>query len=98
MRAQYKNVGWNTAQNYIMGTPTKTKIINAFNIFKLIIDSESPNNLITRLSEKLKPLEKKTIPNLNKNNDMDIDKTDNKNNKIIYTNYLHYFKENHYLN
>ena len=100
MRAQYKNVGWNTAQNYIMGTPTKTKtqIINAFNIFKLIIDSESPNNLITRLSEKLKPLEKKSIPNLNKNNDIDIDKTDNKDNKIIYTNYLHYFKENHYLN
>ena len=32
LRAQYYNVGWLTAQNYIMGTCNKEGIINAFNI------------------------------------------------------------------
>jgi hypothetical protein len=82
MRAQYINVGWQIAQNYIMGTPGKD-VENAFNIYKLISESDSPNTLIALLSDKLnaiKPIKEKTA---------DIDSVV----EGVYQNYLHYFKE-----
>ena len=112
MRAQYVNVGWLVAQNYIMGTPAKDNIVNSFNIFKLINDSESPNILINRLSERLKPLTLNTdqVKNNKKKINCYIDEngkehddepqSDNKNvvNKnVVFINYLHYFEVNNYL-
>lgn len=56
MRAQYKNVGWQVAQNYVMGTSKKERIVNSFNIYKVIAESDSPNVLLSRMAEMLAPL------------------------------------------
>lgn len=53
MRAQYVNVGWQVAQNYIMGT---TDVNNSFNIYKLIADADSPSTLLSLLSDKIMPI------------------------------------------
>ena len=93
-----------------MGTPAKDNIVNSFNIFKLINDSESPNILINRLSERLKPLNIDQVKNNTKKINYYIDEngkehdeepqSDNKNvdNKnVVFINYLHYFEVNNYL-
>ncbi len=36
LRAQYRNLGWLSAQNYIMGESNKFGIINGFNMYQLI--------------------------------------------------------------
>ncbi len=54
MRAQYYNVGWLVAQNYIM--ETGNKVVNSYNIYKVINESDSPNMLLSRLSEITHPL------------------------------------------
>jgi len=81
LRAQYFNVGWQSAQNYIMGNDVK----NSFNIYKIITEADSPVSLLSTLSEKVEQL-----PNIyivaKKDNVHEQDE-DN-----IYQNYLHYFK------
>lgn len=62
MRAQYYNVGWLVAQNYIIGNSVK----NSFNIYKMIFEADSPNQLISKLSDALLPLSFSKLPN-NKN-------------------------------
>ncbi len=89
MRAQYVNVGWWVAQNYIMGTP-KREIVNAFNIYKVIAEADSPSILLSRMSDILVPLQKSEL----KENIEDIDSADE---EKIYSNYLHYFKEHKFL-
>jgi len=61
MRAQYTNVGWLIAKNYVEAK--KDGIINSFNIYKDISDSDSPGILLSKLAEKLKPLPKEKIAN-----------------------------------
>lgn len=90
MRAQYKNVGWLVAQNYIMNTSKKGEILNSFNIFKEIAGADSPRTLLNNLSDRIVPL------NLN----MVVAKKDNiddKDSDGVYKNYLHFFKKNGYL-
>lgn len=95
MRAQYKNVGWLVAQNFIMGEPAKENIKNALNIFKLINDSESPTILLNRLSEKLEPINWDDCPSKNsKENSANLDEQDQ---EKIFKNYLHFFIEHKYL-
>lgn len=53
LRAQYTNLGWLSAQNYIMGNP---EMVNSFNIFKVITEADSPNSLLSTLSDKILPL------------------------------------------
>ena len=53
LRAQYYNLGWQSAQNYILG---RTGLINSFNMFKLIAESTSPIELFAALAEEIKPL------------------------------------------
>lgn len=53
LRAQYDRLGWPTAQNYIMGNE-KT---NSFNLFKVIIEADSPTSLLSTLSDCVNPLE-----------------------------------------
>ncbi|MBR0158218.1 MAG: DUF262 domain-containing protein [Clostridia bacterium] len=88
MRAQYANVGWLTAQNYIMGTCNKEGIINAFNLYKTIAEADSPMTLLSVLADKIMPLSKDEIK-ANKDN---IDEQDEETG--IYQNYLHFFAEN----
>ena len=52
LRAQYSNLGWLSAQNYIMGND-KT---NSFNIYKIITEADSPVSLLSTLSDRVSPL------------------------------------------
>lgn len=88
MRAQYKNVGWLVAQNYILGTTKKDEVVNSFNIYKTIADSDSPRTLINRLSDLIMPLDDTRIL-ANKTNVEE--EKDN-----VYQNYLYFFKEKDY--
>lgn len=89
MRAQFKNVGWLVAQNYILDRTKKDNVVNSFNIYKEIADSDSPRNLINRLSDLIVPLDRSKI----QANVEDIDAIENG----VYQNYLHFFEEKKYL-
>lgn len=86
LRAQYKNLGWQSAQNYIIGN---IEVKNSFNIYKLITEMDSPINLLSSLSDRISPLHLGDIK----------DKKDNlKEIKgEIYQNYLYYFMDNKFL-
>lgn len=88
MRAQYQNVGWYVAQNYIMGVSANRGILNSFNIYKEIADSNSPKALINVLSDKLVPLNWRSIQ---------ADKSCMESDGDIYQNYLHFFVEKKYM-
>lgn len=85
MRAQYKNVGWQVAENYIMGASSKD-VINSFNIYKVIAESDSPITLLNSLSDKVQYLPDSRV----------VAKKDGLGDKEngVYINYLDYFKEN----
>ena len=86
LRAQYYNLGWLSAQNYVMGT---SDCINAFNIYKRIVAASSPSMLLSELADCIHPLPKESV----KADNQDIDARDKNG---IYQNYLHYFIENKY--
>ena len=90
MRAQYKNVGWSVAQNYVMGTVSREDMVNGFNIYKVISESDSPNLLLSKLADRIVPLNMSMI----KADTAEIDEIDENN---IYKNYLHYFKQHRFL-
>ena len=83
MRAQYRNVGWLVAQNYIMGNAAKDEIVNGFNIYKAIAESDSPNNLLSKMADTIVPLRTQIIK-------ADKDKYDDLKDDV-YQNYLYYF-------
>ena len=85
LRAQYYNVGWLSAQNYIMGND----ITNSFNIYKIITEADSPVSLLSALSDRVNPLPIGSIMAKKDNVDDHEDGT--------YQNYLHYFKTNKFL-
>ena len=85
LRAQYANLGWLSAQNFIMGN----EIINSFNIYKIIIEADSPVSLLSTLSDMLNPLPIGCIVAKKDNVDADEDG--------IYQNYLYHFKTNKFL-
>jgi hypothetical protein len=87
LRAQYANLGWASAQNYIMGNEDKT---NSFNIYKIISEADSPSTLLSELSECVKPLMRKNIRS-------DQTKIKDVSPEGIYQNYLHHFEENNFL-
>lgn len=86
LRAQYHNLGWVSAQNYIMGN----HVINSFNIYKIITDADSPVLLLSVLSDRVNPLPDKYIVAKK-------DNLDEKDENHIYQNYLHYFNVNKFL-
>jgi len=53
LRAQYTNLGWLSAQNYIMGWSDK---VNTFNMYQLISRQDTPTSLLSALADKLSPL------------------------------------------
>lgn len=83
LRAQYSNLGWLSAQNYIMGNDR----INSFNLYKCIAESSSPTALLSELANRIHPLPKDVIKT-------STDNLHEKDEKMIYKNYLHYFIEN----
>jgi len=86
LRAQYQNLGWLAAQNYIMGNG----VINSFNIYKVITEADSPVALLSVLSDRVNPLPIKEIAA--KMDDMDKSDRDG-----VHQNYLYYFKINKFL-
>lgn len=85
LRAQYYNLGWQSAQNYILGNEKR----NSFNIYKLITEADSPITLLSTLSDKLSPLQRAEIVAKKDN----IEKEENG----IYQNYLYFFKSNKFI-
>ena len=85
MRAQYKNVGWLVAQNYVMGTSKKDGIVNSFNIYKVVAESDSPSVLLSKMADMVVPLKTSMIRAKEKEYDMD----EKENGVFKY--YLHYF-------
>ena len=87
LRAQYASLGWQSAQNYIMGNK---KIKNSLNIYKSITEADSPVSLLSILSDSIHPLPNSAI--LAKKDDMDKYDEDG-----IYQNFLCFFDRNDYL-
>ena len=87
LRAQYVNLGWQSAQNFIIGNE---KVKNSFNMYKIITESDSPVALLNILSEMLAPLSLDSI--VAETNDLD-----DINEAGVYKNYLHYFEINKFM-
>ena len=90
LRAQYTNVGWLAAQNYIMGIATKEGIVNSFNLYRTIAEADSPMTLLSTLADRIMPLSADKIAANTKQDT--IDEVDEETG--IYQNYLHYFDVN----
>lgn len=58
LRAQYQNLGWQSAQNYIEGS---SRLANSFNLYKIIAESDSPMALFGGLANKIAPLKEVLI-------------------------------------
>ena len=86
LRAQYYNVGWQAAQNFIMGND----VVNSFNMYRVITDSDSPISLLSELSDCVKQLSIDSIV-------ARMDNLENQDECGVYQNYLHYFKVNKFM-
>lgn len=86
LRAQYSNLSWQSAQNYIIGNDVK----NSFNMYKTITESDSPVSLLSTLSDRVNPLSFNDIKA--KKDNVDEQRDDG-----IYKNYLHFFKQYKFL-
>ena len=91
MRAQYWNVGWQVAQNYILGISKKEGIVNGFNIYKVISEADSPNVLLSKLADLIMPIPDVKIKDKYKDN-----YNEREDNSGIYMNYLHFFAEHEF--
>lgn len=96
LRAQYTNLGWQSAQNYILEQSDRD-LVNSLNIYKLISDSDTPAALLSFLADKLTPLSKNDISDKRIEKSIDEETIDRKE-KEIYCNYLHFFKVNTFYN
>lgn len=86
LRAQYYNVGWLAAQNFIMGND----VMNSFNIYKIITESDSPISLLSALSDRVNPIPVGLIV-------AKMDNVEEQDEEGVYLNYLHYFKVNKFM-
>lgn len=85
LRAQYKNLSWSSAKNYIMGYAKKDSIVNDFNIYKMISESDTPSILLSKLADNLSPI---TYVSDTFRKDIDPCKKDE-----VYKNFMAYFVE-----
>lgn len=86
LRAQYTNLGWQSAQNYIMGND----VTNSFNMYKIITEADSPISLLSELSDRVNSLESSKIVAKKEN-------MEDKDEDGIFQNFLHYFKEKKFI-
>ncbi len=91
LRAQYQNLGWQAAQNYIMGCSGR-ELVNSFNLYKVITESDSPIGLMSALADKIMPLSYNNLPEFDKNKAERIKKINDEDNGV-YRDYLHFFAE-----
>lgn len=91
LRAQYSHLGWQSAQNYILGKSDK---VNSLNIYKLIADSDNPISLLSILSDRLNPL---SYDDINDNVYQGIEnETVDDSEDGVNMNYLHFFRTNQF--
>lgn len=94
LRAQYRNLGWLSAQNYIMGESGRLGIVNSFNMYKLIVQQETPASLLSALADQLCPL---SVAEVNDGRVLENSSTGRKiddEEDGVYCSYLHFFKQN----
>lgn len=97
LRVQYTNLGWLSAQNYIMGWSEK---INTFNMYKLIAKQDTPTSLLSALADKLNPLSNDDIKDgwaqkcYEFNGDGETLKNLKDEKDGVYENYLYFFQTN----
>jgi hypothetical protein len=72
-----------------MGTGTRNDIVNNFNIYKMIGESDSPNALLSKLADSLVPIRTSMIR-------ADMRTLGEKDENKVYKNYLDYFIELRY--
>jgi hypothetical protein len=96
LRAQYHNVGWRTAQNYIMGNKG---VFNSFNIYKTIAEADSPASLFGALYGKISPLPVGTIKPIESiaADSEKIRKKIKEEDNGVHQYYLHYFEKNNFI-
>lgn len=88
LRAQYTNLGWFSAQNYILGNSDKK---NAFNIYQLIVSHDTPTSLLSSLADKLCTLSSKDIHDRRTLQDNEV--VLGKKNNDMYCSYLSFFND-----
>lgn len=88
LRAQYSNLGWQSAQNYVLERSDK---VNSLNIFKIIADSDTPISLLSIMADKLSPLSKSNVPEK-------VSKSINegRDEEGVTMKYIRFFKDNKY--
>ena len=96
LRAQYTNLGWLSAQNFIMGTNENLK--NSFNMYKLIARQDTPTTLLSVLADKLTPLSDSDIKDGKKNGRANAGNLDGHDGDGVYLNYLYFFEVNRFYN
>lgn len=94
LRAQYTNLGWLSAQNFIMGTNENLK--NSFNMYKLIARQDTPTTLLSVLADKLTLLSDSDIKDGKKNGRTNAENLDGHDGDGVYLNYLYFFKVNRF--
>lgn len=94
LRAQYKQLGWQSAQNYILGNSSKK---NAFNLYRAILASDTPVSLLSALDDELTPLVKEDIADKDKYNKLEKDGWNQMDDKGVYEHYIHFLKEHRFL-
>ncbi len=90
MRAQYYNVGWSVAQNYILGTVARDGIVNSFNLYRIVSDANTSSDLLNQLADRVRPIGRSDVRIRDFPTDL------NASEKGVYQHYLHYFVVNHF--
>ncbi len=88
LRMQYEHLGWESAQNYILKTGSASKI-NSLNIYRLIIEADTPSALLSILADKL-------VPVLNSEDSFDETDKNEYPEDWAYRDYRHFFKINNF--
>lgn len=94
LRAQYTNLGWLSAQNFIMETNENLK--NSFNMYKLIARQDTPTTLLSVLADKLIPLSYSDLKDGKKNSRINAENLDEHDGDGVYLNYLYFFEVNRF--
>ena len=94
LRAQYKQLGWLSAQNYILGNHYKK---NDFNLYRVILASDTPVSLLSALDDELTPLVKEDIADKDMYNDLEKNGWHKRDKKGVYEHYLHFLIEHKFL-
>lgn len=94
LRAQYTNLGWFSAQNFIMETNENLK--NSFNMYKLIARQDTPTTLLSVLADKLIPLSYSDLKDGKKNGRINAENLDEHDGDGVYLNYLYFFEVNRF--